>query len=186
MIILGLDISTSCTGITIMDNHKNLLLCNYIEISKCKGLYSKAEKIREAFNKINEEYDISHIFVEENLQKFRPGFSSAKVLTTLSKFNGIVCYIANEVFKKSTEPININVVSARKSLGLKIQREKKCGVSTKDQVLNWVSKDCESIVWPTKVLKSGPRKGMEIISTTSYDMADSYVIAVAGLVQTKC
>ena len=181
--ILGLDISTSCTGITIMDKKKKLLLCDYIELSKKGSLYTKADEIKKYFEKIKLEYRITHIFVEENLQKFRPGFSSAKVLTTLSKFNGVVCYIASQVFEDSNEPININVVNARKSLGLKVEREKKCGVSTKDQVLNWVSKDCKSIVWPTKILKSGPRKGMEIISSSSYDMADSYVIAVAGLVQ---
>lgn len=183
-IILGLDISTSCTGITIIDKSKNVILCGYIDTSKQKDLFSKANKVKEEFLKISESYSINYIFVEENLQKFRPGFSSAKTLTTLSKFNGIVCYIANEIFLSlKCLPTNINVVTARKSLGLNVQREKKCGISTKDQVINWVSADCKDITWPTKVLKSGPRKGQEILDQRSYDMADSYVIAAAGLVQ---
>ncbi len=181
--ILGLDISTSCTGLTILDSDKNLIFCDYIDTSKFKSMYEKAAQIKKMFCKLNLDFEIKHIFVEENLQKFRPGFSSAKTLTTLSKFNGVVCYIANESFKHlHSHPVNINVINARKSLGMKIEREKKCGVSTKEQVLRWVSTDCSKIKWPTKILKSGPRKGKEVYIPACYDMADSYVIASSGLV----
>ena len=43
-------------------------------------------------------HDIQKIFIEENLQAFRPGFSSAKTLLTLARFNGIVSYLSQLEF----------------------------------------------------------------------------------------
>jgi hypothetical protein len=36
-------------------------------------------------------------------------------------------------------------------------------------------------VWPTKILKSGPRKGQEVLEIGCYDMADAYVIAASSI-----
>ena len=72
--------------------------------------------------------------------------------------------------------------NARKQVGMKLIRKSKGGKPTKEQVLDWVQ--CEIIdksVWPTKKLKSGPRKGVVILDPVCYDMADAYVIARAGL-----
>ena len=77
-------------------------------------------------------------------------------------------------------PEYLNVNSARKSLGIKIARGKKATKSTKDQILDWVSGELVDYAWPTKVLKSGKRKGQEVFEPGCYDMADSYVIAQAG------
>ena len=74
---------------------------------------------------------------------------------------------------------------ARKSVGLKINR--KSDATTKQQVLDWVSLQLEDVgyQWPVKILKSGPRKGMEVLQPGCYDMADSYVIAKANLILNK-
>ena len=176
--ILGLDISTSCTGFSIIDKDKNLIEMNSVSLSKKKCLYEKTKDIEKAFKNI-EKYNIDTIYVEENLQAFRTGFSSAKTISTLARFNGMVSLIAFNTF--GILPENINVNQARKVVGIKIIKEKICGKSTKEQVVDWVDKDLLGVEWPTKVLKSGPRKGKKIIDSSSYDMADSYVIAVAGL-----
>ena len=177
--ILGLDISTSCTGWCILDESCQLIDMGFISPVKTKNLFEKAAQVSEEFSKIHINYDIKKIYVEENLQAFRPGFSSAKTLITLSRFNGIVSYLAFLEFE--IEPAYINVNSARKNLGIKIAREKICGVSTKSQVLTWVEKNIGIYSWPEKVLKSGPRKGLSIRDPRSFDMADAYVIAAAGL-----
>ena len=67
--------------------------------------------------------------------------------------------------------------SARKLLGIKIDRKSK--KSTKEQVFDWVDSQTEE-VWPTRVLKSGKRKGLEVLEDYVYDMADAFVIARAG------
>ena len=47
---------------------------------------------------------------------------------------------------------------------------------TKDQVLEWVAEQEQSVVWPKKILKSGPNKGKERLLEQCFDMADAYVI----------
>jgi Holliday junction resolvasome RuvABC endonuclease subunit len=181
---LGLDISTSCTGwsqITLDDNQNVLeVKLGCINLSKTKDSFSKAQQVLFALNNIKREFTPTRIFIEENLQAFRPGASSAKTLVKLARFNGVVSYISQLQFDVAPEFVNVN--HARKVLGIKIQREKICGVSTKQQVLNWVMErpDLNGFDWPTKKLKSGPRKGVVISDPICYDMADAYVIAMAG------
>jgi Holliday junction resolvasome RuvABC endonuclease subunit len=176
--LLGLDISTSCVGFCILDQDGSIMGIDAIDLKKVKSVFEKAECVSAVFEKIKNEFDISYIFIEENLQAFRPGFSSAKTLVTLARFNGIVSYIAAKVFELTPDFVNVN--AARKMVGLKILRQKKCGISTKDQVLNWVKKNHSDLLWPTKTLKSGPNKGVEVLKPSCYDMADALVIAFAG------
>ena len=48
--------------------------------------------------------------------------------------------------------------------------------------MNWVKAqpDFEKYVWPMKVMKSGPRRGMEVQAPECYDIADAAVISFAG------
>lgn len=174
---LGLDISTTCTGWCIVSSGEGLVEMGYIPLSDCKTSYQKARRVREKLSDLHIRHNIDKVYIEENLQAFRPGLSSAKTLLTLARFNGIVSYIAQEEF--FCEPIFLNVNVARKSLGLKILSKKKGGAPTKEQVLEWVQQSVE-YDWPTKILKSGPRKGLEILEPGCYDIADAYVIAMAG------
>ena len=178
MALLGLDISTSCTGWCILDNSK--ISTGFIDISKEKSTFKKASIVRNKLVEINLFNDIENIFIEENLQSFRSGFSSANTLSKLARFNGIVSYICFSEFL--IEPSFLNVNTARKSLGIKIIKEKICGLSTKDQILKWAINDTSNSnnMWPEKTLKSGPRKGMVIHDPRCYDMADAYVIAKFG------
>tara|TARA_Y100000593_G_scaffold86467_1_gene165217 strand:+ start:497 stop:1039 length:543 start_codon:yes stop_codon:yes gene_type:complete len=173
--ILGLDISTSCVGWCVLDSSGTLVKMGYIPLSKDTDTFSKASRVSKELTWINIEYEIFNIFIEENLQAFRPGLSSAKTLLTLARFNGIVSYISHKEF--SINPVNINVNSARKILGIKIQKKNK--KSTKEQIIDWVNTKLD-YDWPTKKLKSGPRKGKVILEPSCYDMADAYVIALAG------
>jgi Holliday junction resolvasome RuvABC endonuclease subunit len=181
MITLGLDISTSCTGWCILSHDKDTKIheMGYIDLSKFNTLYQKAKVVKDKIGKLHILHDINSVFIEENLQSFRSGFSSAQTLSKLAKFNGIVSYIAFEQF--GIEPVFLNVNSARKNVGLKIIRASQGGAATKEQVFEWVRKDFPDFKWPKKVLKSGPRKGVEIFDPRCYDMADAYVIAMAGI-----
>jgi hypothetical protein len=172
---LGLDISTSCTGVCFLDEAGNISLMTHIKYPPKFNLWEKADFTLSFLEKVVEDNDlnVSDFFVEESLQKFRPGLSSAKTLTTLSKFNGIVCYLTRRVFGLDPGPINVN--TARKTVGLKIPR----GSNSKQIVHAWVSRET-SFDWPTKILRGGPRKGQEVLIDACYDMADAYLIARAG------
>jgi Holliday junction resolvasome RuvABC endonuclease subunit len=176
--ILGLDISTSCTGWCVLSKSGAIADMGMINLSKKKGVYEKAVFTRAVLTEISKKYKVKKVYIEENLQSFRSGFSSAKTLSTLARFNGIVSFISFEIFK--TEPVHINVNAARKSLGIKLIRKKDGGKPTKDQVLEWVQSNVE-FSWPKKILKSGPRKGQEVNDPGCFDIADAYVITMAGM-----
>jgi len=177
--ILALDISTSCTGYCLF-NENDVVDIGYIDLSKHKGLFEKANHVKNSIINLDEAYIIDKVVVEENLQAFRPGLSSAKTLMTLAQFNGVVRWICHERLEVPVEAMNVN--SARRIVGLKIDRKNK-EKNTKQQVLEWVSIDKPDIVWPTKILKSGPNKGSERICSEAYDMADAYVIGKAYCIE---
>lgn len=175
--ILGLDVSTSCTGWCIISLSGCFMETGYISLDSQTTTFQKARVVSETLSGLHDRYSIKIIAIEENLQAFRPGFSSAKTLLTLARFNGIVSYLAQKQFSIEPEFINVNV--ARKTLGIKIIPKKKGGKPTKEQVLDWVNTQID-FKWPSKVLKSGPRKGEFILEPGCFDSADAYVIAAAA------
>ena len=179
MIILGLDISTSVTAYSLMDTElplgQRLIKSDGIHLSKEKDPYVKSCKVRELFKELEKEFKIDKIIIEESLQSFRSGLSSAKTLSSLTRFNGIVSFLAEDIFKAPCERINVN--SARSRLGIKIDR--KSSISSKEQVRDWVMmhEDFKSFPWPTKTLARGPRRGQTIYDSSCLDIADSAVMA---------
>lgn len=155
-----------------------LVEADSIIMSKEKDSYAKSVMIRDVFKDLLIKYKIEKIVVEENLQAFRRGLSSAKTLSTLARFNGIVCFLAQDVFQVSIEMINVN--TARKVSGIKVDR--KSTVTIKEQVLVWIKKqpDFAKYSWPIKTLKSGPRKNETIQAPQCYDIADAAVVCLSS------
>ena len=174
--LLSLDISTSCTGWCIF-NENGFRDIGFIDLSKHKGMYEKAGRVKAELLNLTIQYPFTKVIVEENLQAFRPGLSSAKTLMTLAQFNGVVRWICHSDLNTEVESINVN--TARKTVGLKLDRKSK--KKTKEQVWEWVKSlnksDKNKIQWPYKTLKSGPSKGQVRLCNEAYDMADAYVIA---------
>jgi len=175
-VILGLDVSTSCIGWCLLQTSDGSLVdAGYIPLKDLRCMFSKAQRAHETLMTLVDKYGIEAIAIEENLQAFRPGFSSAKTLITLARFNGIVSWLSYKC--TNLQPDFINVNHARKSVGLKIDR--KSSLSTKEQVFEWAQKNMDDFSWPTKTLKSGPRKGHVIFDDCCYDISDAFVIARA-------
>lgn len=166
--ILGLDISTSITGFTVLNVDGTILHNEAIDLrsKKIKTFLEKAQVVKKRLTEIRDLYNISDVFIEQSLNAFRPGLSSAQVILTLGKFNGIVSWICFELFKK--EPEYIGSVTARKSVGITVPR----GENAKEIVLKHVL-DTE----PSFVVEYTPKKN-PVAGT--YDRADSLVIAKAG------
>ena len=170
MNILGLDVSTSITGVTMVDDAGEILYCEALDTrnkNHFPTLLHKAVAIKSNLEDLKYQYDISHIFIEESLQSFRSGFSSAKTLSTLSKINGIVSYLAYDIF--GIMPVYISAPSARKSCGIKIPR----GQKAKQVVLDFLL-DSEPNFMVEYTRHGNPCPG-------TYDKADSIIIARAGL-----
>ena len=175
-LVLGLDVSTSCVGwCLLLDDTENTLVdAGAIDLKKIKDIFDKASAVRNVFAELAETYTVNRVGIEENLQAFRPGFSSAKTLITLARFNGVVSVLAHDSFCTSPQFVNVN--HARKVVGCKIIR--KSDISTKDQVLAWAKEYITPASgWPMREIKSGKRKGLVIPHESSYDIADAFVVA---------
>lgn len=163
--ILGLDISTSCTGITLIDKNGAVLLNTYWKFKQV-SMFKKLETVREEIKKLKKKYNIEKVCIEESLQSFRSGFSSAKTLSTLSKFNGTVSWLIYEILE--IEPVYISASTARKRCGIKIEKSKR-------------AKECvmEHMITNEKWFQVEYKKTGKI-KDHCYDMADSFVIAKYG------
>jgi Holliday junction resolvasome RuvABC endonuclease subunit len=170
--ILGLDVSTSITGATVLDKDGKVVLCESWDMrnkNKFKDIFDKAEKINSWLSDIFKSYKIKEVYIEQSLQSFRSGFSSAQTLSTLSRFNGMVSLMVFHIF--NIKPKYLAATSARKSCGIKVPR----GEKAKSVVIQFVlDNDPDFSVEYTKF--GNPRPG-------EFDRADSWVIAKAGLSQ---
>jgi Holliday junction resolvasome RuvABC endonuclease subunit len=167
--ILGLDVSTSITGYTIVDNGK-IILNGAWNTRKYKNFFDKVVHVRDGLEIIRKEYGtrITAVYIEQSLQSFRSGFSSAKTLSTLSRFNGIVSWLVFDQY--GIQPEYIAATSARKLCGIKVSR----GQKAKQVVLNFLLDNEPSFV--IEYTRNGNPK------PESYDKADSIVIARAGAI----
>jgi hypothetical protein len=179
-LILGLDVSTSVTGVCILspeiptaDQGSHILYINHIDLKRCKTIWQKADRVAFEFDSLLRKYPRCYrVFLEEPLMGFRAGMSSAATITTLMRFNGIVSYIARDIFK--VDPEYISASSARKLCGIKVQRTSIAGMNGKEQVFKYMSEhDLKNIEWPMK------KNGNPI--DASRDMTDAYVIARAAM-----
>jgi Holliday junction resolvasome RuvABC endonuclease subunit len=169
--ILGLDISTSITGYTVLDYEGNILACDHLDLRKEKDFFKKIQIVSSCLEAVNDEYEIEQVYIEQSLQSFRSGFSSAQTLSLLSKINGIVSWLCYNMFYG--EPKYLAATSARKLCGIKIPKGQKAKkVSLQFVVDNVPGFDVEY------TRHGNPRPGYT-------DRSDSYVIARAGWIRER-
>jgi len=177
-LVLGLDVSTSVTGVCVIDPRmpldnqgSHILYLDRIEFKKCKTLWEKADLVAAELDGLSKKLQGQYLVaLEEPLMGFRSGMSSAATITTLMRFNGIVSYISREIFK--VDPEYLAAASARKLCGIKMQKTSIAGMSGKEQVFKYMSEnDLNHVVWPSK--KNGDPVDW------SRDATDAYVIARA-------
>lgn len=174
--ILGLDVSTSITGVTIVDRDNQIVHTEYWNLKKHKDFFSKSLeakiRIQDLFHRFgghpdNEDDEIESIYIEQSLQSFRSGFSSAKTLSTLARFNGVISWLCYDTF--NIKPEYIAASSARKLNGIKIPK----GEKAKEVVLQYLLDNEPSFkVEYTKYNN---------VKAHYYDISDSIIVARAGL-----
>jgi len=165
---LGLDVSTSITGLSLFVNNE----CKINEMidtrnkNKFPTLYDKADLIRDRLVEISKDYEVGQVYIERSLFVFTSGYSSAQILSKLSRFNGIVSWISYDVFK--VNPTLVSSATARKSCGIKVKR----GQNSKQVCLDYVLDEYQEFV--LEYTRSGNLK------PGTFDKSDSYIIGKAG------
>jgi hypothetical protein len=181
--LLGLDVSTSCTGICLTDENEQLVVLDAVKLTSTTipNMWSKADRCIEEIKNIVGNRPVSKIFVEANAKMFTGGFSSADTLFTLAKFNGLISYLSYKAF--NAEVYDINVTSARKAIGFKNTQADKRPV--KEKVFDFVTALHPEFPWKRHVAKTGGKKGQEVYDTEMKDACDAWVICVGGSRLTK-
>lgn len=178
MRVLGLDVSTSVTGITVLDdgdmNEPRVVHMGHVDFKGCDDLWDKVTRLENRLLDVKGDHGpFDAVYIEEALLGFRAGMSNANTITTLVKFNGICGYIVSS--KIGRRPKFVSAPHARKLCGIRTLSVKSSGVPVKEQVFAWA--------------REGPFIGREWATTRTgkyqpwnMDEVDSYVIARAGLV----
>lgn len=171
--IIGIDCSTTTIGITVLDEIGKLLCMTFVKPTG-KSFIEKAISAEiQLKEKLFSQFSFSKndtVIIEQPSQMFKTGFSSAKVISTINRFNGIIHYIIYSNLK--IIPIEIATISARKKV-IGIGRFP-TGINAKEKVWEWVDKRMECHDWPLK--KTGKLKD------ECFDMTDSYIVAYSQII----
>ena len=149
-----------------------MVYTGFCDMRKEDSFFKKVRKIKNELRKtLDDAYrscgeSLERVYIEQSLQAFRPGLSSAKTLLTLAGMNKTVSWLIYEM--TGVEPEYIGATTARKFCGIKVPK----GTKAKPVVLQFVV-DTEPgfVVELTKHGNPQPQY---------YDMADSIIIARAG------
>lgn len=182
LVDIGFDVSTSCTGIVLLNSNSGDLidmLSIKLNTTKLVDVWDKANFVKKFIieNIANKGYKINKIFIEEAHMKFTSGFSSAATIFSLARFNGIVSFMAHELL--GPKPTMVNVRTARKLLGINIDHKDK-SLSTKEKVLRHVTTMKPNFPWIYHVAKTGKKKGQTVLAKENEDRCDAYVICAGG------
>ena len=141
MVILGLDVSTTCVGYAFTKD-KKILDMGFIDIKKQTTPKEKVFKVLDFLNNNSYIDNVTDINVEDNLQGFAGGRTSQQVIVKLAKFNAILCFMLEEVF--GMEVHNINPMTARKNVFGKARVK---GLKAKDFVKEEIEKMYNTSKW---------------------------------------
>ena len=165
--ILGLDISTSITGYSVLDG-QTVVKCDMLDLRKKKyvDFLDKSVAAQSLLRDIKKQYPIKDIWIEETLNVMNRGMSSAHTIMTLNRFNGILSWMAYETF--GIKPRYISARQARKMVGILVPK----GADPKQTVINFL------LANEPQFTVSYSKLGNLVQGTA--DRADSLVIAKAG------
>ncbi len=166
--ILGIDISTSRIGYSIIDYTTKLILCQEIKLKSSDTLEDRCKIFENKMKEIGGKYDIREIFVEQPFMAFSGGKTTAVTMAKLQRFNGMCCYAIFNIFGTCASLLQAN--KARGLVGLKIKR----GEKTKLKVIEWVQEKYPKDFIVEYTRHGNPKPGTD-------DKADSVVVANAGL-----
>lgn len=173
MNILGLDISTSVIGLSIIDTNIKDGKCIYsehIDLKKIDRVILISQKKHENnFNGFLRPFGFQKVFIEDALMKFTSNQSSAFTIASLLRFNGMVSGMIYLNFCSDIE--YLAAVSARKEIGIKRQKGKK----GKELVFEYMK---ENEKWFPIVYKK-TQKPKDWI----FDRMDAWVVCRAGFLR---
>lgn len=169
--ILGLDVSTFCTGFSIWDLEKDKLSkSGFISLKNLNSWHEKVDEVCSVLEDIKKNTDkITYIAIEDILQKFIAGKSNIKTIITLAGFNYVIQRKCYEIY--NITPVLYNVLRARNLADCSVPR----GVKAKNFILRQVCELHPEVKNELPLMKTKPEFAKE-----AFDVADSIVVSRAA------
>ena len=168
--LLGLDVSTFCTGFSIWNLNENKFeTAGHIPLKNVKDLHNRVDVVFKVLEELNDNTDkITEIVIEDIITKFISGKSNIKTIITLASFNAIIQRKCYEMLGKT--PTMMNVIRARNLAQCKVPR----GINSKNFVLRRVCELHPEVKELLPLMKTKPEFAKE-----SFDIADAIVVTRA-------
>ena len=164
--ILGLDVSTSRIGWAVINDKQELIDSNFYKTDKKKGLEERAVDLKEnVLDPIMALYEVSEIRIEEPFMMFSGGKTTARTMSSLQRFNGMVSLAAHQALGRPATLVG--ATTARSRCGIKVPR----GTKAKQVVLMWCASKYDNFVMDY-TRHGNPKPGLD-------DEADAIVIALS-------
>ncbi len=148
----------------------------YYKYLKPKGdnFIDKINSIKEEFYQIFNDNKIDKVICEEPSKSFKQGMSSAQVITTIFRFNGIIHYLISTIH---SIPLEILASTARKKV---LGRGTFPSGTAKIEVYNFLkNKYKDKFPKDLPTISKGKNKGQP--SQEVYDICDAWIVALSGI-----
>ena len=117
--ILGLDVSTTRIGWAIINQKQELIDSGVFKTKKDQSLEERAENLsKNVLEPLSVIHRISEVRVEEPFSMFSGGKTTAKTMSSLQRFNGMVSLLAHQIW--DNPPTMVNSRTARARCGIKV------------------------------------------------------------------
>jgi Holliday junction resolvasome RuvABC endonuclease subunit len=165
-VILGLDVSTTRIGWAIINQKQELIDSGVFKTKKDQSLEERAENLsKNVLEPLSVVHRISEVRVEEPFSMFSGGKTTAKTMSSLQRFNGMVSLLAHQIW--DNPPTMVNSRTARARCGIKVPR----GTKAKVVIIEWVDNYYEK--FKVELTRHGnPKPGTD-------DEADAIVVALS-------
>ena len=169
--ILGLDVSTFCTGFSIWDLEKDKLYkSGFISLKNLNSWLDKVDEVCYILEEIKKNTNkITYIAIEDILQKFIVGKSSIKTIITLAGFNYVIQRKCYEIY--NITPVLYNVLRARNLADCSVPR----GVKSKNFILRRICELHPEVKDELPLMKTKAEFAKE-----AFDIADAIVVSRAA------
>lgn len=164
--ILGLDVSTTRIGWAIIDGKQELVDSDFYKTDKKKTLEERAEDfLSSVLRPLSIIHKIDEVRVEEPFSMFSGGKTTAKTMSSLQRFNGMISLLVLQMF--GDPPTMVGSRTARARCGIKVPR----GTKAKTVVLEWVDVKFDNFIME-HTRHGNPKPGLD-------DEADAIVVALS-------
>jgi len=164
--ILGLDVSTSRIGWAVINDKQELVDSDFFKTKAKTPLEERATALKESvLEPIMAIHNITEIRIEEPFMMFSGGKTTARTMSSLQRFNGMVSLVAHQLLGKP--PTLVGATTARSRCGIKVPR----GTKAKVVVLEWAENKFDNFIMEY-TRHGNPKPGLD-------DEADAIVVALS-------